>query len=90
MDLFLFAMKYTVSTILDVLLIAMFIRALTSWIDPMREGVLSRLLLMLTEPVVFPVRVLCDRMHWFEGVPIDMPFMITVLLLSLIQTLLII
>jgi len=87
MDLFLFVLKYTVSTLIDVLLIAMFIRAITSWFDPMREGKLSMFLIMLTEPVIFPIRALCDKMHWFENIPLDIPFLLTVLLLSLVQTL---
>ncbi|MBQ9804984.1 MAG: YggT family protein [Clostridia bacterium] len=86
MDLFLFVLKYTVTAIIDVLLIAMFVRAITSWFDPMREGKLSMFLLMLTEPVIFPIRALCDRMNWFEGMPIDIPFLLTVLVLSILQT----
>ena len=88
MDLFLFVMKYTVTTIIDMLLIAMFARAITSWFDPMREGKLSMFLLVLTEPVIFPVRALCEAMHWFENIPLDIPFLITALLLSFLQTLL--
>lgn len=86
MDLFLFVLKYTVTTIIDVLLIAMFIRAITSLFDSTRESGLSMFLLMFTEPVVFPMRALCDRMNWFEGVPIDVPFLLTVLVLSILQT----
>jgi len=87
MDLFLFVMKYTVTTIIDVLLFAMLIRAITSWFDPMREGKLSAVLLVITEPVIFPIRALCERMNWFESIPLDIPFLITVLLLSIVQTL---
>ena len=86
MDLFLFVMKYTVTAIIDVLLVAMFVRAIFSWFDPMREGKFSTFLLVLTEPVIFPVRALCERMNWFEGLPLDIPFLITVLLLSILQT----
>lgn len=87
MDLFLFVLKYTVSAIIDVLLFAMLIRAIMSWFDPMREGKLSMFLLVLTEPIIFPIRALCERMNWFEGVPLDIPFLLTALLLSFIQTL---
>lgn len=86
MDLFLFVMKYTITAIIDVLLVAMFVRAILSWFDPMREGKLSAFLLVLTEPVIFPVRALCEYMNWFEGIPLDIPFLITVLLLSILQT----
>ena len=86
MNLFLFVMKYTVISIIDVLLIAMFARAILSWFDPMREGKISTFLLVLTEPVIYPVRALCEYMNWFEGLPLDIPFLITFLLLSLLQT----
>jgi len=90
MDLFLFAMKYTVSIVLEVLSIALFVRAIFSWIDPMHEGGISRFLLVMTEPVIFPIRMLCERMHWFETLPIDMPFLLTMILLSLLQIFLVI
>lgn len=86
MDLFLFVLRYTVITIIDFLLIAMFVRAITSWFDPMREGKLSMFLLVLTEPVIFPIRALCEKMNWFEGMPLDIPFLLTVLVLSILQT----
>ena len=86
MDLFLYVLKYTVTALIDVLLVAMFVRAITSWFDPMREGRLSMFLLVLTEPVIFPIRALCEKMNWFEGMPIDIPFLLTVLVLSVVQT----
>ena len=56
----------------------------------MHEGGISRFLLVMTEPVIFPIRMLCERMHWFETVPIDMPFLLTMILLSLLQIFLVI
>ena len=67
-------------------MVAMLVRAILSWFDPMREGKFSAFLLVLTEPVIFPVRALCEHMNWFEGIPLDIPFLITVLLLALLQT----
>ena len=87
MDTLLYILQYTVTVIIDVLLLAMFVRAIFSWIDPMREGRLSIFLTALTEPVILPIRALCEKMHWFEGMPLDIPFLLTVLLLSLLQTL---
>ena len=89
MDLFLFVIKYTVSALIDVLLFAMLIRAITSWFDPMREGKLSLFLMVLTEPVIFPIRMLCDKMNWFENLPIDMPFLLTMIIITLLQLFLI-
>ena len=89
MDLFLFAMQYTVGVILEVLSIALFVRAIFSWIDPMHEGGISRFLLIMTEPVIFPIRMLCEKMNWFENLPIDMPFLLTMIIITLLQLFLI-
>ena len=73
--------------LIDVLLFAMFVRAILSWFDPMHEWRLSGFLTMITEPVILPIRILCDKMHWFEGVPLDIPFMLSWLILMIVQTL---
>ena len=70
---------------IDILLIAMFVRAILSWFDPMQEGGLNGFLVMITEPVILPIRALCAKNHWFEGFPMDMPFMLSWLALMLIQ-----
>ena len=68
--------------------LAMFVRAILSWFDPMHEWGISSFLYMVTEPIILPVRRLCERMRWFEGFPLDIPFLITFLLISLVQSLL--
>ncbi len=42
----------------------------------------------VTEPFIVPVRALCDRFGWFEGLPIDMPFFLTFILLSVLTAVL--
>ena len=87
-DLVVFVLKSFVNVIISLLQIAMFARAILSWfIDPMNEGGIVAFLTALTEPVILPVRALCAKMHWFEGMPLDVPFLITVLLLAMIQSL---
>lgn len=80
--------KQLIISVIYVLDIALFVRALLSWFDPMQEGKLSSFLYMLTEPLILPFRKLCAKMHWFEGVPLDIPFMMTWLALMLVQILL--
>ena len=91
MDIAIYVLKVFVICLLDVLHLAMLVRALLSWIDPMQEWRISSFLFMVTEPVILPIRRLFERKRWFEGMPIDMPFMITFLLLfvlgSIIQIL---
>ncbi len=48
----------------------------------------SSLLILITEPLILPVRHLCDRFGWFQGVPMDVPFLLTALFVSLLTTLL--
>ena len=87
-DLVVFFLKSFVNVIISLLQIAMFARAILSWfIDPMNEGGIVAFLTALTEPVILPVRALCAKMHWFEGMPLDVPFLLTVLLLAMIQSL---
>ena len=72
--------------LIDVLQICMLVRAILSWFDPMQGWKISGFLHFITEPVIMPVRALCARMHWFEGFPLDIAFLVTWLLLSMIQT----
>lgn len=88
MSALIFVLRQTVMVVLDVLMLALLVRALLSWLDPQGEWGISNFLFTLTEPIIFPLRQLFAKMHWFEGLPLDMPFMFTWLLLSLLQLLL--
>ena len=66
---------------------AMFIRAIMSWF-PMAEGKFSDFLFALTEPVIYPVRVVFDKLGIGSSLPLDIPFFVTFLLLSFISMLL--
>ncbi|MBQ8214106.1 MAG: YggT family protein [Clostridia bacterium] len=86
-DIIIYFFKEFVNVIITILHLAMFVRAIMSWfVDPMHEGKFAAFLFMITEPVIVPVRALCAKMHWFEGMPLDVPFLLTWLLLTLIQT----
>lgn len=77
-------LKNTALALLLVIDIAMLVRSLFSWIDPMAGGALPTFLATVTEPIIFPVRRLCEKFHWFEGSPLDMPFIITSMLLTIL------
>ncbi len=83
-----YLIKNTAIILITVLELAMFARAIFSWFDQTGESGISTFLYTITEPVIFPVRSLCERMHWFEGLPIDIPFTITWLALMVLQILL--
>ena len=74
---------------LDIVLLAMLVRAILSWFfHGEGESPLLHLLYILTEPLIIPVRALCQRFGWFQGLPVDMSFFITTLILSLINLIL--
>jgi uncharacterized protein YggT (Ycf19 family) len=53
------------------------------------EGPFLGILFAITEFFVAPVRAVCDRFGWFEGLPLDMSFFITAILLSVIRSFLV-
>ena len=86
MDLAFELLKQTLLVLMDVLSFAFLLCSILSWIDPMRQWKISAFLAMITEPLIMPIRKLCYKNHWFEGTPLDMPFMIAFLLLLVLQT----
>ena len=66
--------------------IALLGRAVLSWFPEGGQSRIGAFLYVVTEPFIMPVRGLCNRLGLFQGVPLDMPFLITALLLTLIST----
>lgn len=86
MDTLLYFTRVLVLRLLDVLDIAMLLRAIFVLFDPMREGRFSAFLFTVTEPIIAPVRALCYKKNWFQRTPLDVPFLITILLLFFLRT----
>ena len=64
---------------------AMFVRAIMSWIPGADENRFGDFLYAITEPFIVPVRAILDRIPLFQGFPLDMSFLFTYLLLSLLS-----
>lgn len=75
-------------SVLFVYSVALLVRAILSWFVREGDSPFSSLLILITEPLILPVRHLCDRFGWFQGVPMDVPFLLTALFVSLLTTLL--
>lgn len=67
---------------IDILSLAMFVRAILSWFTMGEQTRIGTFLYVVTEPVILPIRALCARFGWFQGLPLDMPFFITMVILS--------
>ncbi|CDC60268.1 putative uncharacterized protein [Clostridium sp. CAG:448] len=81
----LFAVKVLLA-FLDVLMALLFFRMLVSWLPVDEDNRLVQMLYVLTEPALIPMRSLFARMGWFQNTPIDMSFMVTVLILSVLRS----
>ncbi len=78
-----------VTIFIDVILFAMLIRAILSWFAMGNgQSPLGGFLFVITEPFILPVRVICMKFGWFQGTPLDFSFLITTLILSLLNLLL--
>ena len=77
--------KNLILILTDVLQFALLARAILSWFVQDEENKVSVFLLVITEPFILPLRKLFERMHWFERMPLDMPFLMTFFLLAVLQ-----
>ena len=77
----------TVRVLLLVIQFAMMARAILSWF-PIEPNKLTQLLDAITEPLIYPIRKLFEKMNWFQDIPLDMSFMATYLILVILIMLL--
>ena len=77
----LFVICRLVTLLIDVLLTAMMLRVILQWTDPEEDGRVSRLVGVMTEPVIIPVRALLSLFGIGEDSPMDIGFYVTSLLL---------
>ena len=66
--------------------IAMLGRAVLSWFPTDGPTRIGAFLYVVTEPFILPIRNLCHRFGWFQGTPLDMPFLITSLLMMMVSS----
>ena len=48
------------------------------------DGKFVKFLYVLTEPAIMPIRKLLEKLNWFQGLPIDMSFFVTYLILTVL------
>jgi len=79
-----YVLTATISLLLSAIQLLMLIRAIMSWFPIDEDSVFLRFVFLATEPVIMPVRLFMNRLGLFEGMPIDMSFFITFMLLSIL------
>ena len=80
MSLVIILLKNIVYVALSAVQFAMLARAILSWF-PDIGGKLLDVLYAITEPIIYPVR----RLGWFQGLPIDISFSVTFLLITIVM-----
>ncbi len=85
---FLQFIKLSVALLLDILMLLMFLRAILSWIPDASNGPVGTFLFTVTEWVIMPVRNVFEMLNINTAFPIDIPFFVTFILLSVIGTVL--
>ena len=88
MTAFIYVVTKLVSVFLGAEQLLMMFRAVLSWLPVDEDSDLSNFLFAMTEPVIYPVRMLLDRFEGLDEFPIDLSFIISFMLLSLVQMLL--
>ena len=73
--------------LIDLLEIAMLLRAILSWFTDSGNKFYG-FLISITEPIIIPVRKLLSKSSFNRGMPIDLSFLITYLLLEIVGTVL--
>ncbi len=78
-----------INGIIEIITLLMFVRAILSWFPVVdRSSNIMSFIYMVTEAVISPVRRVIDRFGFARRFPIDISFLVTYLLLHLIQVLL--
>ncbi len=78
---------YICIAMINIILMAMFIRAIIS-LFIRDNNPISNFLYSITEPVILPMRKLLEKFNFMSGIPLDIPFLITYLLLSTLKSVL--
>ncbi len=82
-------LKYLAITLVSVIStfqFIMIIRAVLSWFPKVRDTKFFRLLHIITDPVISPMRNLLFKISWIRRLPIDLSFLATYLFLELVVT----
>ena len=83
MDILVEIVRSTLSLLIIVLESAMFVRAIMSWF-PIDDNKFTDFLYAITEPLILPIRILFEKLNIGTELPIDIPFLVTFVLLSLV------
>ena len=73
------------NTILYVFDLFLLVRAVCSWVPSFRQSMVYNLSYTVTEPILRPIRDLLHRAEWARRCPIDLSFLVVILLVNMMS-----
>lgn len=77
-----------VSLLVSTLQFMMLFRAVFSWMPLDEDSAIMNFIYFATEPIIIPVRMIVERSDTVKSMPIDISFIISFVLLSIVQVML--
>ncbi len=78
---------FVVAKLIEIELILLLVSAVMSWVMPDETNGFYRIVHALTDPVIAPIRNVLWRFRFVAQCPIDLSFLVTVLLLNVVLAL---
>ena len=86
--IFLYLLATTLDFLIGAIVLLMLARSILSlFMFDIEENRVMNFIYAITDAVCTPARFVCDRMGWFQDTPLDMPHMITFLVLMVMRLL---
>lgn len=82
----LYFVKAFVLALLGAIELLMFLRAICGFIPSLASSSFAAVAVGLTEPLIFPVRLVVEKSETLRNMPIDMSFFITFFIITLIES----
>ena len=81
----LYVISTTVHLMLNMVMIAMTVRAILSLFVNTTENKIYAIAYMISEPIIAPIRFLFYKLNLFQSIPLDISFLATYILLRIID-----
>lgn len=79
--------KQTAIALIEIISLLLLVRAVFSWFPTVRGGRIMEIVYVITEPILIPLRTLFERFGIGRGIPFDLSFLATVIVLQIIASL---
>ena len=79
-------MAYVLSVVLSIFEICLLVRAICSWVPSFRDSRVYEFVYKITEPILRPIRDAFMRWEFARRCPIDLSFLVVVILVSVAQS----